>query len=220
VRLAGLAVVAAAVLLAAGCGGDDEATTTTADTSGGSAAGCTVVEKPAAKPDGGQKAPTQSLAQGTTYDLVVTTNCGDFTITIDQKTSPKTAASLVALARSGFFDDTIFHRIVPGFVIQGGDPTQTGTGGPGYSTVDVPPANAKYTKGVVAMAKTGAEPPGTSGSQFFVVTGSDAGLPPDYAVVGKVTDGLDVVERIGELGDASEQPTQPVVIQKVTVKES
>jgi cyclophilin family peptidyl-prolyl cis-trans isomerase len=84
----------------------------------------------------------------------------------------------------------------------------------------VPPANAKYTKGVVAMAKTGAEPPGTSGSQFFVVTGADAGLPPDYAVVGKVTDGLDVVERIGELGDASEQPTQPVVIQKVTVKES
>jgi peptidyl-prolyl cis-trans isomerase B (cyclophilin B) len=220
VRRAGFAVVAAVVLLASGCGGDDEATTTTTDTSGASAAGCTVVQKPAAKPDGGQKAPAQPLAEGTTYDLVVTTNCGDFTVTLDQKTAPKTAASLVALARSGFFDDTVFHRIVPGFVIQGGDPTQTGTGGPGYSTVDVPPSDAQYTKGVVAMAKTGAEPPGTSGSQFFVVTGADAGLPPDYAVVGKVTAGLDVVERIGALGDASEQPTQPVVIEKVTVKES
>jgi peptidyl-prolyl cis-trans isomerase B (cyclophilin B) len=207
-------------MLVAGCGSDDGTTTAASETSGGSAAGCTVVEKPATKPDGGEKAPAQPLAEGKTYDLVFTTNCGPFTVTLDQKTAPKTAASLVALARSGFFDDTIFHRIVPGFVIQGGDPTQTGTGGPGYSTVDVPPADAKYTKGVVAMAKTGAEPPGTSGSQFFVVTGADTALAPDYAVVGKVTDGLDVVERIGGLGDASEQPTQPVVIEKVTVEES
>jgi cyclophilin family peptidyl-prolyl cis-trans isomerase len=208
------------VVLAAGCGSDDGTTTAATETTGTSAAGCTAVEKPAAKPDGGEKAPTAPLAKDKTYELVFTTNCGAFTVTLDQSTAPRTAASLVALARSGFFDDTIFHRIVPGFVIQGGDPTQTGTGGPGYSTVDVPPGDAKYTKGVVAMAKTGAEPPGTSGSQFFVVTGDDAGLPPDYAVVGKVTDGLDVVERIGELGDASEQPTQPVVIEKVTVEES
>jgi len=214
------AAVAAAVALAAGCGGDDGTTTAATDTRGTSAAGCTSVEQPAAKPDGGQKAPTQPLASGKTYEVVFTTNCGNFTITLDVKTAPKTTASLVSLARAGFFDNTIFHRIVPGFVIQGGDPTQSGTGGPGYSTVDVPPSDAQYTKGVVAMAKTGAEPPGTSGSQFFVVTGTDAGLPPDYAVVGKVTEGLDVVERIGELGDASQQPTQPVVIQKVTVKES
>jgi cyclophilin family peptidyl-prolyl cis-trans isomerase len=178
------------------------------------------VEQPAAKPDGGATAPKQLLAAGKTYRLVFATNCGSFTVTLDQKAAPKTAASLVSLARSGFFDDTIFHRIVPGFVIQGGDPTQTGTGGPGYSTVDVPPADAAYTKGVVAMAKTGAEAPGTSGSQFFVVTAEDAGLPPEYAVVGKVSNGLDVVERIGALGDASEQPTQPVVIQKVTVQQS
>jgi cyclophilin family peptidyl-prolyl cis-trans isomerase len=207
-------------VLAAGCGSDDETTTAATDTSGASTAGCTDVEKPAAKPDGGEKAPAQALASGKTYELVFMTNCGTFTVTLDQKTAPETAASLVSLARAGFFDDTIFHRIVPGFVIQGGDPTQTGTGGPGYSTVDVPPSDARYTKGVVAMAKTGAEPPGTSGSQFFVVTGDDAGLPPEYAVVGKVTDGLDVVGRIGELGDASEQPTQPVVIEKVTVQES
>jgi cyclophilin family peptidyl-prolyl cis-trans isomerase len=220
VRLAGLVAAVAVVMLAAGCGSDDGTTAAATDTSGASTAGCTSAEQPAPKPDGGQQAPTQVLASGKTYELVVATNCGTFTVTLDQKTAPKTAASLVSLARAGFFDNTIFHRIVPGFVIQGGDPTQTGTGGPGYSTVDVPPSEARYTKGVVAMAKTGAEPPGTSGSQFFVVTGADAGLPPEYAVVGKVTAGLDVVERIGDLGDASEQPTQPVVIQKVTVQES
>ena len=94
-------------------------------------------------------------------------------------------------------------------------------GGPGYQTVDAPPSAARYVKGVVAMAKTADEPAGTSGSQFFVVTGEDVGLPPDYAIVGTVTDGLDVVAAIGELGDpATERPLQPVVIEKVTVGES
>jgi cyclophilin family peptidyl-prolyl cis-trans isomerase len=134
------------------------------------------------------------------------------------RTSPHTTASFVSLVRHGFFDHTVFHRIVPGFVIQGGDPTQSGSGGPGYSTVDPPDAGASYTKGVVAMAKTQAEPAGTAGSQFFVVTVDDAVLEPDYAIVGTVTDGLDVVERIGRLGDPStEQPLQPVVIESVTV---
>jgi peptidyl-prolyl cis-trans isomerase B (cyclophilin B) len=107
---------------------------------------------------------------------------------------------------------------VPGIVIQGGDPTGTGTGGPGYSTVDPPPRGTKYTKGVVAMAKTQNEPPGTAGSQFYVVTGADAGLPPDYAVIGKVTQGLSTVDRIGRLGDQSEQPTQPVVVYAITAR--
>ena len=138
-------------------------------------------------------------------------------MTLDLGSAPNTAASLVSLARAGYFDDTEFHRIVPGFVIQGGDPTQSGSGGPGYSTSDAPDPDAAYTKGVVAMAKTATEPAGTAGSQFFVVTGADAGLPPEYAVVGKVTSGLDVIERIGKLGDpATEQPTQPVVIDSVT----
>ena len=128
------AAVAAAVALAAGCGGDDGTTTAATDTRGTSAAGCTSVEQPAAKPDGGQKAPTQPLASGETYEVVFTTNCGNFTITLDVKTAPKTTASLVSLARAGFFDNTIFHRIVPGVVIQGGDPTQSGTGG--TSTVE------------------------------------------------------------------------------------
>jgi cyclophilin family peptidyl-prolyl cis-trans isomerase len=177
------------------------------------------MDKPAAKPNGGQKPPDKPLGPNEHPELTFATNCGSFTVRLDPKLAPETGASLVKLAKSGFYDDTIFHRIVPGFVIQGGDPTQSGSGGPGYKTVDKPPADARYTKGVVAMAKTGAEAPGTSGSQFFVVTPADSGLPPDYAIVGKVVDGLDVVERIGKLGDANQQPTQNVVISKVTVKE-
>src|SRR5439155_1121635 len=120
------------------------------------------------------------------YALVLQTNCGSFVIALDQTLAPHTVASLVSLARAGFYDGTIFHRIVPGFVIQGGDPTQTGAGGPGYKTVDRPPASARYVKGVVAMAKTQLERPGTSGSQFFVVTAADAGLTPDYAIDARV----------------------------------
>ncbi|HEU5212098.1 MAG TPA: peptidylprolyl isomerase [Gaiellaceae bacterium] len=181
--------------------------------------GCKQVDRPAAKKNGGQTPPDKPLGPNEHPELTFTTNCGSFTVRLDPKLAPKTGASLVQLAKNGFYDDTIFHRIVPGFVIQGGDPTQSGSGGPGYSTVDPPPADARYTKGVVAMAKTGAEPAGTSGSQFFIVTPADAQLPPDYAIVGKVVDGLDVVELIGQLGDASQQPTQNVVISKVTVKE-
>jgi cyclophilin family peptidyl-prolyl cis-trans isomerase len=114
----------------------------------------------------------------------------------------------------------IFHRVVPGFVIQGGDPTQTGTGGPGYTTVDRPGANTTYLKGVVAMAKAASEPRGAAGSQFFVMTVDDLNLPPDYAVVGRVTSGVPTIEKIGELGDPSDpegRPTQVVVIERVTV---
>ena len=131
--------------------------------------------------------------------------------------APKTSASLVSLAEDGFYDGTRFHRVVPGFVIQGGDPTGTGTGGPGYKTVDAPPTSTQYTEGVVAMAKAGNEPPGTSGSQFFVVTAPDAGLPPDYAVVGTVTEGMETVSAIEALGTGDGPPSQPVVIEKVTV---
>ncbi len=182
--------------------------------------GCRQVDQPQPKPDGGAQKPNKDLDPGKKYRLTVKTNCGDFTIDLDQKSAPKTAASVVSLAEQDFFDGTIFHRIVPGFVIQGGDPTGTGMGGPGYSTVDKPPADARYTKGVVAMAKTATEAPGTSGSQFYVVTGEDAGLPPEYAVIGSVKDGLDVVEQIGALGDAAEMPTQTVLIEDVTVQAS
>ena len=181
------------------------------------AAGCTTAKRPAAKPNGGHKAPKSPLPAGHIYSATFVTNCGAFTVQLAAKTSPRTVASFVALARSGFFDKTIFHRIVPGFVIQGGDPTQTGSGGPGYETVDAPPANTQYVRGVVAMAKTQTEPAGAAGSQFFVVTGANVGLPPDYGILGRVTSGLKVVLRIGALGNAQEQPTRVVEILRVRV---
>jgi len=221
-------------LVVAGCGGSSSSATSTqaastsaatseaspTETTASGSDACTDVAVPAARADGGATAPKTRLDPEKTYALAVSTNCGSFTMTLDLVKAPATAASLVSLARSGFFDGTIFHRIVPGFVIQGGDPTQTGSGGPGYQTVDPPPADTKYTKGVVAMAKTGADAAGTAGSQFFVVTGADVGLPPDYAVVGTVTSGIAVVEKIGALGDpATEQPTRPVVIESIKVRE-
>ena len=148
----------------------------------------------------------------------VVTNYGGFQVRLDVKDSPCVTSSFASLVRKRFFDGTIFHRIVPGFVIQGGDPTGTGTGGPGFTVRDVPPKTARYTKGVVAMAKTQAEPPGTAGSQFFVVTAPDAGLPPDYAILGRVAKGLNVVERIGRLGNpVTERPTRRVVVLHMTL---
>ena len=128
------------------------------------------------------------------------------------------ASSFAALVRRHFFDGTVFHRIVPHFVIQGGDPSGTGAGGPGYTVVEPPPGNSLYTEGVVAMAKAADEPRGAAGSQFFVVTATNAGLPPDYAILGVVTKGLKVVRRIGALGDpATEKPTRRVVVLRMTV---
>jgi peptidyl-prolyl cis-trans isomerase B (cyclophilin B) len=200
------------LLLVAGCGGDGGGTKK-------NASGCTTVTAPASVARQAPK-PTAALAADKHYDVTFQTNCGSFTVRLDQAQSPHAAASFVSLVQHGFLDSTIFHRIVVGFVSQGGDPTQSGTGGPGYSTVDKPPAGASYAHGVVAMAKTGAEPPGTAGSQFFVVTAANAGLPPDYAIVGTVTKGLDVVDAIGKLGDAREQPTEVVEITKAIVKTS
>jgi len=222
-RTAVAAMFAVLALLLGGCGGDDEATApeTTAPVTTASGTECASVEAPAPRGDGGERAPTERLDPEKTWTLRFETSCGAFVVTLDLDSAPATSASLVSLAENGFFDDTVFHRIVPGFVNQGGDPTQSGSGGPGYSTVDVPASSARYVKGVVAMAKASSEPPGTSGSQFFVVTGDDVGLPPEYAIVGEVTEGLDVVELIGTLGDpATEQPLQPVVVESVTAASS
>jgi len=169
-------------------------------------------------PTTGKQVTFPLLDKSKAYTVGVLTNFGRFDIRLDVRDSPCTTSSFAALVRKGFFDGTRFHRIVPGFVIQGGDPTATGQGGPGYTVQDVPPANATYTRGVVAMAKTNAEPPGTSGSQFFVVTGADVGLPPQYAILGTVTKGLRVIDRIGKLGNpANERPTRKVVVQRMTV---
>src|SRR5262249_47266329 len=155
------------------------------------AQGCVSVSKPSSHARTGTK-PTQPLDASKTYVVVMKTSCGSFTIRLDPKQSPNAVASFVKLVQAKYFDATVFHRIVPTFVIQGGAPTASGTGGPGYTTVDTPPADATYSHGVVAMAKTGAEPAGTAGSQFFIVTVDQAPLTPDYAIIGKVVKGLDV----------------------------
>jgi peptidyl-prolyl cis-trans isomerase B (cyclophilin B) len=203
-----------AVLALAACGGSKHEGAAGTSTN---ANGCATVSPPKAAARRGTK-PKAPLAAGKTYRVTIRTNCGSFAIRLDVKHSPRVAASFVALARAGYFDGTIFHRIVPGFIIQGGDPTASGLGTPGYKVVDKPPPSARYTHGVVAMAKAANEAPGTSGSQFFVVTAADAQLPPDYALLGTVVSGLPVVDRIGKLGDqATEQPTETVEIQKATV---
>ncbi len=210
-----------ALAFVAGCGSGDNAASGGDTTSTTTITECADVEAPEPRDAEVRQAPSQPLDSSKTYALTFDTSCGSFTVTLDQELAPNTVASLVALAYDGFFDNTLFHRVVPGFVIQGGDPTQTGAGGPGYSTVDKPPADAEYTKGTVAMAKSPDEAPGTSGSQFFVVT-DDAMLGPDYAIVGEVTAGIDTIERIEALGEPGGDgpPTRPVVVSSVTVSES
>ena len=179
------------------------------------------------KTTGATKNPCDVRGSDTTFPLLstkrphtvgVVTNLGSFEIRLDVADSPCVTSSFAALVRRNFFDGTVFHRIVPNFVIQGGDPSGTGTGGPGYTVVEAPPTGSTYTEGVVAMAKAGDEPPGAAGSQFFVVTAEDAGLPPDYAVLGTVSKGLNVVRRIGAVGSpATEKPTGRVVVLRMTV---
>lgn len=224
-----LAAVLTALVLPA-CGGEEAPPPPPAQTAPGGAAapqqkrqgpgGCQKVEAPPVRESESRERPKDRLEDGTTYSATVSTNCGDFTFELDTDAAPEASASFVALAQDGYFEKTVFHRIVPGFVIQGGDPTATGEGGPGYKTTDSPPEDATYPVGTVAMAKAANEDPGTAGSQFFVVTGGDVGLPAEYAVLGKVTEGAEVVQRIGALGDSSEQPTQPVVIERVEIEES
>ncbi|HZJ29464.1 MAG TPA: peptidylprolyl isomerase, partial [Solirubrobacterales bacterium] len=181
---------------------------------------CEEVERPAPKQVNlEQPQPGTSLEPGEPAAAVVETSCGSFTIELDTARAPKTAESFAYLAERGAFDDTFFHRIAPDFVIQGGDPRGDGTGGPGYQIREAPPTDLTYEPGTVAMAKTEDEPAGTSGSQFFVITGAmGATLTPDYALVGEVTDGMDVVDTIGALGGPDQQPTETVVIESVTVE--
>jgi len=202
--------VVAAILISRSGGGNDS-------TAAADASGCKQVEAPKPKTVS-FKAPKQVLSKGEKATAVVETSCGTFDIALDSTRAPKTVNSFVFLSEEGFYDDLTFHRVAPEFVIQGGDPLGTGAGGPGYSVDEKPPANLAYTKGVVAMAKSSAEPPGRSGSQFFVVLAPDAGLPPEYALVGKVDKGFDVVERIGKLGTPAEKPKQTVLIEKITIE--
>lgn len=209
------AIVVAAVLIGQSGGSDDGTTAAAGDDA--SAGGCTKVEAPKPKTVS-FKAPKQVLEKGETATAVVKTSCGSFEIALDTDRAAETANSFAFLAEEGFYDDLTFHRIAPGFVIQGGDPEGTGTGGPGYTVDEAPPPNLSYTKGVVAMAKSSADPPGRSGSQFYVVTAPDAGLPPEYALVGRVSEGYSTVEKIEALGTPEEKPKQTVLIEEVTIE--
>lgn len=165
------------------------------------------------------KQPEEVLTPGEPAEVRMETTEGDFTIKLDTDRAPLTANNFAFLAKSGFYDGLGFHRIVPDFVIQGGDPRGTGAGGPGYSVTEPPPQDLKYTPGIVAMAKRGDEPSGASGSQFFIVTGEGgSSLTPDYALVGRVEQGMDVVRRIGELGGPEQRPLRSVLIRKAILE--
>jgi cyclophilin family peptidyl-prolyl cis-trans isomerase len=221
-RLGLLALLLALVLGVAACGGGDDAesesTPEPAPPSAAETAGCEQVEAPAPKDDADLPKPKDKLKADGTYVATVVTSCGEFKIALDAERAPRTGGSFKYLADKGFFDGLTFHRIVAGFVIQGGDPRGDGTGGPGYTVVEKPPGGLQYVKGFVAMAKGGNEPPGASGSQWFVVTAEDAQLPPDYALLGTVTEGQEVVDKIGAVPTTpDEQPTDPVVIRSIKV---
>jgi peptidyl-prolyl cis-trans isomerase B (cyclophilin B) len=180
--------------------------------SGSTAGSCKEVEAP--EPQAGSfKAPKRVLGKGEEATAVVETSCGTFNIALDTNRAPKTSNSFAFLAEEGFFDELTFHRVAPGFVIQGGNPL-----GNGYEIVEKPPADLVYEKGVVAMAKTATAAAGTSGNEFFVVTGEEASLPPEYALLGKVSKGMSVVETIGNLPVEGETPKQTVLIEKITIE--
>jgi cyclophilin family peptidyl-prolyl cis-trans isomerase len=151
------------------------------------------------------------------YVATMVTSHGTLVISLAPELAPKTVNSFVFLSRYHFYDGVIFHRIIPNFVLQGGDPTGTGSGGPGYKYADELPEPRKYKVGSLAMANAG---PNTNGSQFFVISGSDgAGLPPLYSLFGEVVSGLDVVQKINDLGTRSGNPKEKVTIQSVIIEE-
>jgi peptidylprolyl isomerase len=152
------------------------------------------------------------------YDAVMETSMGTITIALDPIAAPKTVNSFVFLAREGFYDGVVFHRIIQGFVIQGGDPTGTGRGGPGYRFEDELPKPGRYELGSLAMANAG---PNTNGSQFFIISGPNGvQLPPSYSLFGKVVSGMDVVDAMEKVPTgAGDRPVDDVVIKSVTITE-
>ena len=168
------------------------------------------------------KAPPTCIDAAKTYSAVVTTNKGAYTVELDAKAAPITVNNFVVLARYHYFDATICHRAIPGFMVQCGDPTGTGQGGPGYTIADEAPAAGAYKVGSLAMANTGS--PNTGGSQYFLITGAEGvALPNTYSLFGQVTDGLDTtvkaLDALGNTANDGKPPLQQIVIQSVTITE-
>lgn len=150
------------------------------------------------------------------YQAKLDTTQGPITIDFSPEEAPQTVNNFVFLAREGYYDGVIFHRVVPGFVIQGGDPTGTGRGGPGYKFRDELEGDGDYSRGTVAMANAG---PNTNGSQFFICL-ADVGLPRAYTIFGRVTDGMDAVDAIAGLPLQGERPREDAVINSVEIIET
>jgi len=232
-----ISLLAAGALGLGACGGEEGRSAPSAATQGSgdtpapqpptqTARGCQDVEAPPPKGDARLPEPTLQLQRDTVYTALMQTSCGPLQIRLASRESPETAASFVSLARKDFYDDLTFHRIGKdatggNFVIQGGDPLGSGQGDPGYQVVEPPPEDVVYDRGTVAMAKTEIEEPGTSGSQFFIVTADNAQLPPDYALLGEVVGGQQTLADIAgvETDPATEAPKQPVVISDVEIRE-
>jgi cyclophilin family peptidyl-prolyl cis-trans isomerase len=197
------------------------ATTQAAANKAAVAAGCPASPSKAVNTLQWTSAPPMTINTSSTYMATVKTTAGTFTITLDASSAPQTVNNFVFLANQGFYHCASFFRVIPGFMNQTGSPTNTGTGGPGYTIPDELPAkasdaNKQYALGAVAMANTGA--PNSGGSQFFIVAGSQGeALAPSYALFGQVTSGLDVVQSINAQGNASASANgvPPKVIQRI-----
>lgn len=208
-----LAIAAAAALITApvlaGCGSSDSASSSAATAAAESAAAAKSWSSP----------PPMTIDEKATYTAVLRTSEGNISIALEPKRAPKTVNNFVFLAKEGFYDGLTFHRVIPDFVIQGGDPDGNGTGGPGYSFADELPKAGAYKLGSVAMANSG---PDTNGSQFFIITGQQGvQLPPSYSLFGQVTKGQDVADKISTMAaPGTETPEPPVTIEKVTITET
>jgi cyclophilin family peptidyl-prolyl cis-trans isomerase len=183
------------------------------------------VAAPCPNPDGSSPkqqtfdaAPPMCIDLAKRYTAEMVTSKGTLVIALAPESAPNTVNNFVYLARYHYYDGVVFHRIIPGFVLQGGDPTGTGRGGPGYRFADELPKPGRYELGSLAMANAG---PDTNGSQFFVISGPQGmRLPPQYALFGKVVTGLDVVATIDAIGTGSGTPKEKVTIESVTVTEA
>jgi cyclophilin family peptidyl-prolyl cis-trans isomerase len=159
--------------------------------------------------------PAMTIDPAHKYTATLETTAGTMTAELFPKEVPNTVNNFVFLARDGFYNDVIFHRVISGFMIQGGDPTGTGRGGPGYKFRDEP-VSRPYSRGILAMANAG---PNTNGSQFFVMH-ADYKLPPSYTIFGKLTGGEDVLDKIASSPTgAQDRPAQPVTINSITIAE-
>ena len=161
--------------------------------------------------------PEMTIDLAKSYTATLHTNRGDIVLSLDAERSPQTVNNFVFLARDGYYSGCIFHRVISGFMVQGGDPTGTGTGGPGYKFRDEIEGTGEYSRGTLAMANSG---PHTNGSQFFICHG-DAGLPHSYTIFGKVASGWEAVDSIaaGDT-DGGDRPAEDCIINSVTITES